>query len=65
MDLVDGEITLNGKKATKTLRRKLGYVLQEDVFFSHLTVDETLKVQQNNIIFCHKLQFRNCHGMTC
>lgn len=43
MDLVNGEITMNGKKATKTLRRKIGYVLQEDVFFSHLTVSETLK----------------------
>ena len=44
MELESGEILINGKEATKTLRRKIGYVLQEDVFFSHLTVNQTLQV---------------------
>ena len=44
MELTDGEILINGQKPTKTIRRRIGYVLQEDVFFSHLTVNQTLKV---------------------
>lgn len=44
MSLDSGKILINGKKATKRLRRGIGYVLQEDVFFSHLTVNQTLQV---------------------
>jgi len=43
MELESGKISINGQKSTKTMRRRIGYVLQEDVFFSHLTVDQTLK----------------------
>ena len=43
MELTGGQITINNQKPTKTMRRKIGYVLQEDVFFSHLTVNQTLK----------------------
>lgn len=37
-----GEVCINGKKLTKQLKRKICYVLQEDIFFSHLTLKETL-----------------------
>ncbi|XP_067673746.1 uncharacterized protein [Haliotis asinina] len=37
-----GEITLNGHKLTRRLRKSMGYVMQEDVFFSALTLRETL-----------------------
>ncbi|XP_045173292.2 uncharacterized protein LOC123534894 [Mercenaria mercenaria] len=40
--LSTGEITLSGKNFDKQLRRRLGFVLQEDVFFSRLTLWETL-----------------------
>ncbi|XP_065649304.1 uncharacterized protein LOC100201429 isoform X2 [Hydra vulgaris] len=38
-----GTIKLNGEKASKLLRRKIGYVLQEDIFFSNLTVRQSLE----------------------
>ncbi|XP_061180331.1 uncharacterized protein LOC133188869 [Saccostrea echinata] len=37
-----GTITLNGDPFTKLQRRKLGYVLQSDIFLSRLTLWETL-----------------------
>ncbi|KAA8490737.1 ABC transporter G family member 22 [Porphyridium purpureum] len=37
-----GQVTFNGAPRTKDTRRRLGYVLQDDVFFSNLTVRETL-----------------------
>eukprot|EP00794_Sanderia_malayensis_P015415 gene15415-16989_t len=41
-ELTSGIVTINGKKMEKSLRRNLGYVLQDDVFFSHLTMRQTL-----------------------
>ncbi|XP_048252427.1 ABC transporter G family member 22-like [Haliotis rufescens] len=37
-----GEITVNQQKLTKLLRQRMCYVLQEDLFFSKLTLWETL-----------------------
>ncbi|XP_052074941.1 uncharacterized protein LOC127712505 [Mytilus californianus] len=37
-----GEITMNGQYFNKHLRRRLGYVLQDDVFMPSLTLYETL-----------------------
>ena len=33
IDMKSGTIKINGEKASKFLRRKIGYVLQEDIFF--------------------------------
>lgn len=41
-ELKSGVVTINGKKMSKSVRRSLGYVLQDDVFFSHLTMKQTL-----------------------
>lgn len=40
-----GEVSINGRKLSKRLKRKICYVLQEDIFFSHLTLKETLTVR--------------------
>ncbi|XP_044169306.1 ABC transporter G family member 14-like [Acropora millepora] len=37
-----GEILLNGTKLNKKVKKKICYVLQEDTFFAHLTLQETL-----------------------
>lgn len=60
MELADGEILINGQKPTKTIRRRIGYVLQEDVFFSHLTVNQTLKV----IFFWQFKNWRQCSSIS-
>ncbi|UZO17949.1 uncharacterized protein OCT59_009278 [Rhizophagus irregularis] len=39
---VQGTITLNGHKITKNSKRFVAYCTQDDIFFSHLTVKETL-----------------------
>ncbi|XP_065676967.1 uncharacterized protein LOC100208394 isoform X1 [Hydra vulgaris] len=41
--LNSGSILINGEKNSKFYRRKIGYVMQEDIFFSHLTVRQTLE----------------------
>ncbi|XP_065677438.1 uncharacterized protein LOC136092809 [Hydra vulgaris] len=41
--LNSGSIEINGESASKILRRKIGYVMQEDIFFSHLTVRQSLE----------------------
>jgi len=43
VEIESGEILINNEKATKRLRRGIGYVLQSDNFFSHLTVEQTLQ----------------------
>jgi len=39
---VTGEVLINGQKPNRTLRRQTAYVLQDDIFFTNLTVRETL-----------------------
>jgi ABC-type multidrug transport system ATPase subunit len=39
-----GEVTYNGVALNKSMKHKLSYVLQEDAFFSNLTLRETLSV---------------------
>ncbi|XP_052675102.1 LOW QUALITY PROTEIN: uncharacterized protein LOC128156830 [Crassostrea angulata] len=41
--LSSGTISVNGHNITKDLRRKICYVLQQDIFFSSLTLKETLQ----------------------
>ncbi|MEW5318869.1 MAG: hypothetical protein WDW38_010053 [Sanguina aurantia] len=39
---VAGDITFNGRPADKAIKRRLGFVTQDDLLFPDLTVDETL-----------------------
>ncbi|CAG8803796.1 8845_t:CDS:2, partial [Gigaspora rosea] len=39
---VEGTIKMNGYQSTKNLKRFIAYCTQEDIFFPHLTVRETL-----------------------
>jgi len=40
---MDGKILVNGQRKTKQFKRKIGYVMQSDLMFSQLTVEETLQ----------------------
>ncbi|KAK3085153.1 hypothetical protein FSP39_025124 [Pinctada imbricata] len=40
--ITTGEVTLNEKPMTKAIRRRVAYVLQDDIFLSNLTLYETL-----------------------
>eukprot|EP01104_Vermistella_antarctica_P013164 TRINITY_DN3949_c0_g2_i1.p1 TRINITY_DN3949_c0_g2~~TRINITY_DN3949_c0_g2_i1.p1 ORF type:complete len:818 (+),score=162.59 TRINITY_DN3949_c0_g2_i1:127-2580(+) len=41
---VTGEILVNGKAKTKAFKRRSAFVLQDDIFFSELTVFQTLEL---------------------
>ncbi|KAK4524991.1 hypothetical protein GAYE_SCF07G2895 [Galdieria yellowstonensis] len=40
----EGEILFDGKPRVADTRRKIGYVMQDDVFFTNLTVRQTLEI---------------------
>ena len=42
INIASGEITLNGMRYNKQLRRRMGYVHQEDALMTRLTLYETL-----------------------
>ena len=50
VDVTSGDVTLNGQTFNKQLRRRLGYVIQEDVFMSSLSLYETLYVSYNKAL---------------
>ena len=39
---VDGKVLFNGRQLTKQVKRRIGYVMQDDMLFESLTVYETL-----------------------
>ncbi|XP_047128851.1 uncharacterized protein LOC100203026 isoform X1 [Hydra vulgaris] len=41
--LSGGVVLINGENCSKLLRRKIGYVMQEDIFFPNLTIRQTLE----------------------
>eukprot|EP00741_Cyanophora_paradoxa_P007497 tig00001130_g7252.t1 len=41
--MTTGSVLFNGRPRTSDLKRRIGYVLQDDVFFANLTVQETLE----------------------
>ena len=49
--LTGGEVRLNNRPLSKSLRRKISYVLQQDTFLSNLTFWETLWVRHYEFNF--------------
>ncbi len=47
-----GSITVNNQPISKRHRRKIGYALQEDIFFTNLTLRQTLKVGCKSLPQC-------------
>jgi ATP-binding cassette, subfamily G (WHITE), member 2, SNQ2 len=41
--MVSGDVNFNGRPLSRGMKRRLGYVLQEDILASQLTVRETLQ----------------------
>ena len=57
VELEKGEILINNQRATKQLRRQIGYVVQEDIFLTHLTVKQSLQFAGELSIPDQKVRF--------
>ena len=52
---VQGTVTMNGHKPTKNSKRYIAYCTQDDIFFPHLTVKETLGYTVSTIVLTPRL----------